>query len=92
MTDAMQQPYDNILKSLLEHQEAEMIAEFCPGATFLEGLDIEVLRTPLRVDRVYRALIGGKQHIIHLEMETSANPRMRSSLANYHTGESQFPT
>jgi len=87
MTNAMQQPYDNILKSLLENQEAEMIAEFCPGALFLEGLDIEVLRTPLRVDRVYRALIGSKQHIIHLEMETSANPRMGSRLANYHSAK-----
>ena len=45
MTNAMQQPYDNILKSLLENQEAEMIPEFCPGATFLEGLDITTRTT-----------------------------------------------
>ena len=47
-----QQPYDNLLKSLLEGQEKQMLPYFVPDVEYLETLNVEVVRTPLRVDRV----------------------------------------
>ena len=42
------------MKSLLKEDAAEIIPHLLPGATLLEALDIEVVRTPMRADRVYR--------------------------------------
>lgn len=53
-TVGKQQPYDSVLKSLVSGHEQEILAFFLPGAKYIETLDIEALRTPLRLDRVYK--------------------------------------
>ena len=62
-----QQPYDNLLKSLLEGQEKQMLPYFVPDAEYLETLNVEIVRTPLRVDRVYLVRHKGRKKIAHLE-------------------------
>jgi len=84
-TPGKQQQYDNAIKSLLEDREAQMLSHFLPGSVYQETLTIEVMRTPLRVDRVYKALYRGKEHIVHIEFETGADSRMASRLLDYHT-------
>lgn len=44
-----EQPYDNVLKSLFEGQEAEMLPCFVPGVEYLEVLNVEVLMFHFRV-------------------------------------------
>jgi len=84
-TPGKQQQYDNAIKSLLEDREAQMLSHFLPGLVYQETLTIEVMRTPLRVDRVYKALYREKEHIVHIEFETGADSRMASRLLDYHT-------
>jgi hypothetical protein len=79
-----QQPYDNALKSLLEGQEAEILPQFLPGATYHETCDIEVIRPILRTDRVYKVWYKGVLHILHLEFQTSADEDMATRLLEYH--------
>src|SRR6266487_2826636 len=79
-----QQTYDTLLKSLFEGQEEKMLPYFLEGAVYLETLDIEVVRTILRVDRVYKVLYNGQVHILHLEFETSSKPGMAARLLDYH--------
>ncbi|MBA2392850.1 MAG: hypothetical protein H0V70_08915 [Ktedonobacteraceae bacterium] len=83
-TQGQQQPYDNLLKSLLEDQEAQVLPHFLEEAVYLETLNLEVMRTLLRVDRVYKVLYKGKVHILHLEFETGADSAMASRLLDYH--------
>ena len=45
---AQQQPYDNLMKSLFAGNEQQAISAFLPGAKYLETLNIEVIRTPMR--------------------------------------------
>jgi hypothetical protein len=71
-----QQPYDNLLKSLLEGQEKQMLPYFIPDAEYLETLNVEVIRTPLRVDRVYLVRQKGRKKIAHLEFESGPNNDM----------------
>ncbi len=79
-----QQPYDNLLKSLLEGREKEMLPYFLPEAEYQETLDVEVHRTTLRVDRVYKILYRGQLHILHLEFESGSDTDMDTRLLDYH--------
>jgi predicted transposase YdaD len=85
-TDTRQQPYDNLLKRLLEHQPLAIIPFLLPEGdiTIVEELNIEVLLPPRRTDRVYKALYNRELHILHLEVETSANHNMDKRLLVYH--------
>jgi len=80
-----QQPYDNLLKSLLEGQEKQMLPYFVPGVEYVETLNVEVVRTPLRVDRVYLVRHKGRKKIAHLEFESGPNNDMAARLLDYHT-------
>ncbi len=79
-----QQPYDNLLKSLLEGQEKQMLPYFVPGVEYLETLNVEIVRTPLRVDRVYLVKQKGHKKIVHLEFESGPNNDMAARLLDYH--------
>jgi hypothetical protein len=80
-----QQPYDNILKSLLEGQEAQILPHLLDEeVVYLDTLTIEVMRTLLRTDRVYKVLYRGREHILHLEFETDGKNFMDSRLLDYH--------
>jgi hypothetical protein len=83
-TQDQQQPYDNLLKSLLEGQEEKMLPYFLHDGVYLETLDIEVIRPLLRIDRVYKILYKGLAHILHLEFETGSNNKMATRLLDYH--------
>src|SRR5581483_376458 len=80
-----QQPYDNLLKSLLEGQEKQMLPYFVPDVEYLKTLNVEVIRTPLRVDRVYLVKHKGRRKIVHLEFESGPNNDMATRLLDYHT-------
>jgi predicted transposase YdaD len=84
-TVEQQQPYDNILKSLLEGQEAQILPYLLDEeVVYLDTLTIEVMRTLLRTDRVYKVLYRGREHILHLEFETDGKNFMDSRLLDYH--------
>jgi predicted transposase YdaD len=84
-TPEQQQPYDNVLKLLWENQEAVMLPYFLEDAQFVRVLDLEVLKSPLRVDRVYEVLYRGEPHILHLEFEVSGSKRMAKRLLVYNS-------
>ncbi len=79
-----QQPYDNLLKSLLEGQEKLMLPYFVPDVEYLDTLNVEVVRTPLRVDRVYLVRHKGRKKIVHFEFESGPNNDMAPRLLDYH--------
>ena len=81
---AQQQPYDNLMKSLFAGNEQQAINAFLPGAEYLETLNVEVLRTPMRVDCAYKIVYKHLDHILHVEFESGSNPRMAARLHNYH--------
>lgn len=49
-----QQPYDSSIKGIFEKDAAAILPNLLEGVELIEVLDIEILRTPLRADRVYR--------------------------------------
>ena len=83
-TQAQQQVYDNFLKSLFEGRERDILPYFLSDVEYLETLDIEVHRTTLRVDRVYKVLHEEHLHIVDIEFETGSHPNMAARLLDYH--------
>ncbi|MBO0779121.1 MAG: hypothetical protein J2P37_09880 [Ktedonobacteraceae bacterium] len=81
---AEQQAYDTVLKSMLEGHEQEVLPHSLAGVSYQETLTIETLRTPLRVDRVYRVAYRQRPHILHIEFESGTDHRMGARLLNYH--------
>lgn len=79
------QPYDSLLKLLIEGREREILPQLWPGVEYIEAIDIEVLRSPLRVDRVYIVRYRKERHILHLEYETVSDGEIVYRLLEYHT-------
>ena len=78
------QPYDSLLKLLIEGQEQEILPQIWPGVEYVETKDIEVLRSPLRVDRVYIVYYRKQKHILHVEFEISSDGEIVYRLVEYH--------
>jgi hypothetical protein len=78
-------PYDSTLKLLMEDQEYEVIKQLLPGARYIDVVNVELIRDPLRVDRVYRVWYKRSVHILHLEFETASESEMSFRLLEYHS-------
>jgi Trp operon repressor len=81
-----QQPYDSSMKALFQADAPEILPQILPGAIFVDKLDIEVLRPPQRVDRVYQIYYHDKPHILHLEFQASSDEEMDLRLLFCHVG------
>lgn len=78
------QPFDNTLKFLFKEDAAEILPQLLPGITIVEVLDIEILRPPMRVDRVWRIIYRGKPHILEVEFQAGADEDIAYRTLIYH--------
>ncbi len=85
MSQQQQQPYDSSIKAILNEDAPAILPLLLPGVEVLEILDVEILRSPMRADRVYRVLYRGKPHIFHLEFQANRDDKMAFRMAVYHT-------
>ncbi len=79
-----QQAYDSTLKSLFQDQTLEMISTFIGDIENPVELNETALRPSLRVDRAYRVQRRGKERIVHIELETSADSDMPLRMLEYY--------
>ncbi len=70
-----QQPYDSSIKAILNEDAPAILPLLLPGVEVIEVLDIEILRPPIRADRVYRVLYRGRPHTFHLEFQASRDDK-----------------
>jgi hypothetical protein len=86
-SEGQSQPYDNLLKRLVENQPAAILPLLFPDLAIVtvEELNVEVLIPPRRTDRVYKVTTGeGEVVILHAEFESGSNPIMNKRLLIYH--------
>ncbi len=79
-----QQPYDGSLKAILKEDVPQIIPLILPGATFLDILDIEVLRSPMRADRAYKIRYRQELHVLNLEVQADTDRDIVYRLLVYH--------
>jgi hypothetical protein len=80
----MSQPYDSSIKAILSEDAEDIVPYLLPGATIVQSLNIEVLRPPLRADRVYQISYQNTDHILHLEFQVDDDKEMPHRLLCYH--------
>ncbi len=85
------QPYDSMLKALLGDEASEIIPNLLPGAELLgvpsdEERNIEINRSTLKADLVFRIRYKREPAILNLELQTEADADMERRLLQYHAG------
>ncbi len=78
------QQYDTTFKTWVRERPAAIIPVFLPGALYQETLDVELIRPTLRVDKVFKIMYRGQDHILHIEFESGVDNTMESRLMAYH--------
>jgi hypothetical protein len=71
------------LKTLLEGLAEQVLPELVSGVEVEAELNDEMLKPPLRADRVYTVLWRGVSYILHVELETKANANIARRLLEY---------
>ena len=77
------QPYDSALKALFEDQLREMLSFLVEGVEYQEELKEEILKPPLRADRVYLVKYLEVFHVLHVELETQWSDEIIYRLLEY---------
>lgn len=83
--DKTSQQYDTSLKGWVKNQPAQILPQLLPGAAYQEAIDIERIKPPMRVDRVFKILYRDMPHIFHVEFESGADTKMPSRLLVYNS-------
>jgi len=83
------QPYDSLLKALFGKEASEIISTLLPGAELLgdprdEEQNIEIDRSMLKADLIFRIRYQAELVILNLELETGADSGMERRLLQYH--------
>ncbi|HEU5380465.1 MAG TPA: hypothetical protein VFV38_34000 [Ktedonobacteraceae bacterium] len=83
--DETSQQYDTSLKGWVKTQLARILPQLLPGAEYQAAIDIERIKPPMRVDRVFKILYRGELHIFHIEFESGADTKMPHRLLAYNS-------
>lgn len=74
---------DNAFKVMLRLQPQQFLTMLLPGAILLEVLPTELPCESLYVDALLLISYNGKQYILHLEVQTKADPNMLGRILQY---------
>src|SRR5437763_10547954 len=79
------QKYDTSFKDWVDQQAHDILPLLLPGATYEKTLTVEIIRSVMRADKVFKILYCGEEHILHLEFETKSDRKLRSRLLVYNS-------
>jgi hypothetical protein len=78
------QPYDGSIKEIFKEDAAQLLPHFLSGATLVSVKDIEILRSPMRSDRVYCIEQNDTFHILDVEFQAGYDNEMEYRILIYH--------
>ena len=78
------QKYDTGFKDWVERQAHDVLPVLLPGAVYEETLNVEISRSMMRADKVFKILYCGEEHVLHLEFETGSDKNLHSRLLVYN--------
>lgn len=86
-TQRTKQPhgYDSSLKDLIEQQAPAILPVLLPGVVYEGTLNVDLVRSTMRGDKVYKVTYQAEAHILHLEFESGADSDMTSRLLAYNS-------
>lgn len=84
------QPFDNLVKALFGLDGAQIIPELVPGAQVVDAQNVEIDRSKLKADLVFKIFYKGLLAILNLELQSSADPNIGCRLLQYLAGLHDF--
>jgi hypothetical protein len=79
------QPYDASLKGWITQQARAFLPILLPGIHYERTLNVEPVRPPMRVDRVFKVRYDEEDYLLHLEFEVGYDRHLKSRLLVYHS-------
>lgn len=79
------QEYDNSLKALFGEEVKEILPLLLPEAEYIDEQNIEIDRTMLKADLVFRGKYKRRPHMINMELQTGRDDTMEMRLLAYHS-------
>jgi hypothetical protein len=79
------QKYDTSFKALVEQHASDILPLLLPGAVYEKTLNVEIIRSTMRADKVFKVLYCGEEHVLHLEFETGSDGELCSRLLVYNS-------
>ncbi len=77
------QPYDASLKGWISQQARAILPVLLPGAHYERTLNVEAVRPPMRVDKVFQVRYDEENYLLHLEFEVGYDRHLKSRLLVY---------
>jgi hypothetical protein len=78
------QLYDSSFKDWISQQAPAILPVLLPGAIYEQTLDVEIARPPMRVDKIFKVLYYGEEHVLHVEFESGYDNQLKSRLLVYN--------
>jgi hypothetical protein len=78
------QKYDTSFKDWISKRAQEILPLLLPGVEYEQTLNVEIIRSTMRADKVFKVQYYGQEHILHLEFETSLDDCLQSRLLVYN--------
>jgi hypothetical protein len=79
------QPYDASFKGWIMQQAPAILPVLLPGTHYQKALNVEALRPPMRMDKVFQVRYHDEEHILHFEFEVGYDKELKSRLLVYNS-------
>ncbi len=78
------QKYDASFKNWMMQQAPVILPNLLPGVKYERVVNVEVIPSVMRTDKVFQVQYAGKRHILHIEFESSHDQDLPSRLLVYN--------
>ena len=78
------QIYDSSLKVWISQQASTILPLLLPGTTYEDTLNVELVPPAMRVDKVFKVLYHGEEHVLDVEFESGRDSKLKSRLLVYN--------
>jgi hypothetical protein len=72
------QKYDNTFKDWISQQAHDILPLLMEGVKHEQTLNVEISRSMMRADKVFKVLYYGEEHILHLEFQVGTDEKFLS--------------
>ncbi len=78
------QRFDTSFKAWIRAHPRDILPQLLPGVTYVDTLDVEIIRSTMRADKVFKVIYNGEDAILEIEFEAGTDGDLPSRLLIYN--------
>src|SRR6266436_7861175 len=78
------QRFDTSFKAWIRAHPRDILPQLLPGVTYVDTLDVEIVRSTMRADKVFKVIYNGEEAILEIEFESGTDSDLPSRLLTYN--------